>query len=86
MTLKMNNKTENIKEYRRNYYKENKEYLIAYSKWYYLKNKRDEKCDSKKPKFKGNSKFNKKNEPNLKKEEIKELDGINEGSIIVYFD
>jgi len=38
MTLKMNNKTENIKEYRRNYYKENKEYLIAYSKWYYLKN------------------------------------------------
>ncbi len=85
----MTKKTENIYDYRKSYYQKNREYLIAYAKLYYLKTKKEE-TDSKKPKIKGNTKFNKKYEPIIEKkeEEIKEEkeDDVSRGSVVLYFD
>ena len=83
----MTNKTKNINEYRKNYYKEHREYLIAYSKLYYLKNKK-KKTNANNPKITGNTKFNKKFEPiieNLEKKDNNSED-ISSGFVIVNFD
>jgi len=76
-------KTKNIKQYRRNYYIENRDYLIDYQKWYYNHQAKD--INIEKP-IRSNRKYITKNDPDYTEKKVNKYLEIKNISTVIHFD